>query len=46
MGAIERGSNIGVARVSIMLLSTAIALVTFIRSFIEVRKKRKLEAGE
>ena len=45
MGAVKRGDNIGIARVAIMLLSTAIALITFIRSFIEVRKKRKLEGN-
>lgn len=45
-GAIGRNSTIGIVRVSIMMLSTALALVTFIRSFIEVRKQRKLEENQ
>ncbi len=43
MGAIDRASSIGILRVSLMLLTTAIALISFIRSFIEVRKQRRLE---
>ena len=45
MGALDRGSTIGIIRVAVMIFSTALALVTFIRSFIEVRKKRKLEGN-
>lgn len=41
-GAIERSSTMGIVRVSLMIATTAFALVTFIRSFIEVRKNRKL----
>ena len=43
MGVIKRGSTIGIARVSVMIFSTALALITFIRSFIEVRKRREQE---
>ncbi|NQX84410.1 MAG: hypothetical protein HRT67_00550 [Flavobacteriaceae bacterium] len=43
MGALDRNNTVAVIRVVIMLLSTAIALITFIRSFIEVRKQRALE---
>ena len=45
MGALDRGSTVGIIRVAVMIFSTALALVTFIRSFIEVRKKRKLEGN-
>lgn len=38
--AIERVNTTAVVRVAVMLLSTAFALITFIRSFIEVRKNR------
>ena len=41
LGALDKGSTIGMIRVSVMILSTALALVTFIKSFIEVRKKRE-----
>ena len=43
MGVIKRESTIGIARVSVMIFSTALALITFIRSFIEVRKRREQE---
>jgi len=42
-GSIGRGNLLGIARVAVMLLSTAFALITFIRSFIAVRKARNLE---
>lgn len=45
-GALGREDNIAIIRVVIMMLSTAFALVTFIRSFIEVRKQRKLEENQ
>lgn len=41
-GAIEKDSLIGIVRVCIMLLSSIFAMVTFIRSFIEVRRQRNL----
>lgn len=41
-GAIERNSFIAIVRVCIMLLSSVFAMVTFIRSFIEVRRQRNL----
>ena len=43
MGALEREKFMALTRVSIMMLTTLIALIAFIRSFIEVRKNRKLE---
>ena len=44
-GAIGREDQLGIIRVAVMAISTLFALVTFIRSFIAVRKARKaLEA--
>ena len=40
-GALERGDTMAVLRVAIMLFFTAIAMIRFIRSFIEARKKRE-----
>lgn len=41
IGAAERGDSGAVTRVVIMILSTVVALIFFIKSFIDVRKKRK-----
>ena len=38
-GAIERGNDLAVGRVSAMIVSSLIALVFFIKSFIEARRK-------
>jgi len=38
-GAIERGENIGVARVSAMISSSVFAMIFFVKSFIANRKK-------
>ena len=38
--AIERSDPLAILRVSIMLLSTVLALVAFIKSFIDVRRAR------
>ena len=38
-GAIERGNDIAVIRVSAMIASSVIALIFFIKSFIEARRK-------
>ena len=43
-GAMARGDSMAVARVAVMMLSTLMAMVFFIRSFIAARKAR--EAGE
>ena len=43
MGAVDRDSTISIVRVSVMMLFTVIALITFIRNFINVRKLRKIE---
>lgn len=45
-GAIERGSMIGTIRVALMLLSSIVAMVFFVKSFIDVRKARKAGATE
>lgn len=41
MGAIGRSDTMAIIRVSVMLLSTLFALVTFIQSFIQARKNRE-----
>ena len=38
-GAIERGNDLAVGRVSAMIASSVIALIFFIKSFIEARRK-------
>ncbi len=43
-GAIGREDNLGIARVAIMMISTIIAMVAFVQSFIAARKTR--EAGQ
>ena len=43
MGAIDRDSTLSIVRVSVMMLFTVIALITFIRNFINVRKLREIE---
>lgn len=40
LGVLERDSSVGIARVVIMMISTVIALFTFIKSFIDVRKSK------
>jgi hypothetical protein len=45
LGALGRADIAAVIRVSIMIFTTLIAMITFIRNFIEVRKKRQLEAN-
>ncbi|MEM9143862.1 MAG: hypothetical protein AAGA86_12815 [Bacteroidota bacterium] len=45
MGAMGRDDNPAIARVVVMLLSTIIALVYFVKSFIDARKARQNEAS-
>ena len=40
MGAIKRESTEGIIRVGVMLISTVLAMVFFIRSFIEARRNK------
>lgn len=40
LGAFEREDAIAIIRVVVMILSTLVALVAFIKSFIDARKKR------
>ncbi len=40
MGVLERGNTMGIVRVGAMLLSTVVALIYFIKSFIDARKNR------
>lgn len=39
-GSIKRGNTLAVVRVAIMLLSTLFALVIFVKSFVDARKKK------
>jgi hypothetical protein len=44
--AIDREDGMAILRVSVMVVSTLVALVFFIKSFIDVRRARKLAAQE
>ncbi len=39
MSALEEGRTLGIIRVSLMVLTSVIAMIAFIKSFIEARKK-------
>lgn len=41
MGAMERSDTMAMARVGVMLLSTVVAIVFFVKSFIDARKSRE-----
>lgn len=41
MGALDRDSTVAIVRVGIMQLSTLVALVFFVKSFIDARKARE-----
>tara|TARA_B100001094_G_scaffold215831_1_gene209931 strand:- start:659 stop:1009 length:351 start_codon:yes stop_codon:yes gene_type:complete len=40
LGSIERGNVIGIFRVSLMIFTSVLAMIAFIRSFIAARKSR------
>jgi len=40
-GSLDRGDDMAIARVAVMILSTLLALIVFIREFIQLRKDRK-----
>lgn len=40
MSAIENGRTLGIFRVSLMILTSTIAMITFVRSFIANRKRK------
>ena len=42
-GALDRGDTAAIIRVCIMILSSVIAMIIFIRNFIDAKKKRELE---
>lgn len=44
-GAIGRADNMAILRVVLMMASTVFALVFFVKSFIDARKKRAAEAA-
>jgi hypothetical protein len=39
-GAIERNDSLGILRISLMLLTSFLAMISFVRSFIQARKQR------
>ncbi len=45
-GAIGRGDTMAILRVGLMVISTIVALVYFVRSFIQARKNREKAAAE
>ena len=40
MGALDRNDNAAVARVLVMVITTIFAIISFVKSFIDARKKR------
>jgi predicted ferric reductase len=40
LGAVDRSDNLAILRVLIMIISTIMAMIYFIKSFIQVRKNR------
>ncbi len=46
MGAVGRGDSLAILRLALMIISTALAMVFFVKSFIDARKRREKEAAE
>lgn len=46
MGAVGRGDGLAILRLAVMIVSTALAMVFFVKSFIDARKRREKEAAE
>ena len=46
MGALGRGDGLAISRVLVMIISTALAMIFFVKSFIDARKRREKEAAE
>lgn len=46
MGAVGRGDGLAILRLAAMIVSTALAMVFFVKSFIDARKRREKEAAE
>ena len=46
MGALGRGDGLAISRVLVMIISTVLAMVFFVKSFIDARKRREKEAAE
>ena len=46
MGALGRGDGLAISRVLVMIISTVFAMVFFVKSFIDARKRREKEAAE
>ena len=46
MGALGRGDGLAISRVLVMIISTVLAMVFFVKSFIDARKRREKEADD
>ena len=46
MGALGRSDGLAISRVLVMIISTVFAMVFFVKSFIDARKRREKEAAE
>jgi len=46
MGAVGRGDALAIGRVVVMIISTVLAMIFFVKSFIDARKRREKEAAE
>lgn len=44
LGALERGDGLAIGRVAAMLVTTVVAIFFFVKSFVDVRRARKLKA--
>lgn len=41
LGALDRSNNMAVLRITVMIVSTVFAMIYFVKSFIDARKKRE-----
>ena len=41
MGAVGRGDGLAILRLAVMIISTALAMVFFVKSFIDARKRKR-----
>ena len=46
IGAVGRGDGLAIGRVVVMIISTVLAMIFFVKSFIDARKRREKEAAE
>ena len=46
LGALDRNDGVALVRVSVMIVSTVVALLFFIKSFVDVRRARAAKAAQ